>query len=78
MWPELQSYINPILTGLFESKFLLRGGQLWPPLQILCFEVADRREILHGTSRHLIKSIATTWLRQIIGLVIMPISDLCK
>ena len=25
---------NPILTGLFESKFLLGGGQFDPPLQI--------------------------------------------
>ena len=38
--------INPILTGLFESKFLLRGGggvQFDPPS-----DIADRRNILHG------------------------------
>ena len=41
--------INPILTGLFESKFLLGGGgvNLTPPSD-LCPEGADRREILHG------------------------------
>ena len=26
--------LNPILTGLFETKFLLGGGSIWPPLQI--------------------------------------------
>ena len=41
--------INPILTGLFESKFLLvgGGGQFDPPSD-LGPEGADRREILHG------------------------------
>ena len=38
---------NPILTGLFESKFLLGGGQFDPPSD-LGPEGADRREILHG------------------------------
>ena len=42
--------INPILTGLFESKFLLRGGQFDPPPphSDLGPNGADRREILHG------------------------------
>ena len=39
---------NPILTGLFESKFLLGGGggggQFDPPSDL----GPDRREILHG------------------------------
>ena len=44
--------LNPILTGLFESKFLLGGGggggvNLTPPSD-LGPEGADRREILHG------------------------------
>ena len=41
---------NPILTGLFETKFLLLGGggvNLTPPSD-LGPEGADRREILHG------------------------------
>ena len=37
-------FLNPILTGLFESKFLLGGGGG----QDLGPEGADRREILHG------------------------------
>ena len=41
-------WFNPILTGLFESKFLLGGGSIWPPLQISAPKGADRREILHG------------------------------
>ena len=48
---ELQSWFNPILTGLFESKFLLGGGgggQFDPPPSDLGPEGADRREILHG------------------------------
>ena len=46
-----KKYLNPILTGLFESKFLLGGGgggvNLTPPSD-LGPEGADRREILHG------------------------------
>ena len=41
---------NPILTGLFESKFLLGGGggvNLTPPSDLGPFG-ADCREILHG------------------------------
>ena len=48
-------YINPILTGLFESKFQLggggggRGGQIWPPPPSdLRPEGADRCKCLHG------------------------------
>ena len=42
-------FLNPILTGFFESKFLLGGGgvNLTPPSD-LGPEGADRREILHG------------------------------
>ena len=43
---------NPILTGLFESKFLLGGGGGGqfdpPPPSDLGPEGPDRREILHG------------------------------
>ena len=39
---------NPILTGLFESKFLLGGGVNLTPPSDLGPEGADRREILHG------------------------------
>ena len=42
-----QVTFNPILTGLFESKFLLGGVNLTPPSD-LGPEGADRREILHG------------------------------
>ena len=43
------SNLTPILTGLFESKFLLGGGGVnLTPLQISAPEGADRREILHG------------------------------
>ena len=44
------SNLNPILTGLFESKFLLGGGVNLtpPPPSDLGPEGADRREILHG------------------------------
>ena len=45
-------WFNPILTGLFESKFLLgRGGggvNLTPPPSDLGPKGADRCEILHG------------------------------
>ena len=49
---------NPILTGLFESKFLLGGGGGKfdpPPPSDLGPKGADRREILHGCqeSRHM-------------------------
>ena len=45
--------LNPILTGLFESKFLLGGGGgggnvNLTPTSDLGPEGADRREILHG------------------------------
>ena len=44
---HMQSF-NPILTGLFESKFLLGGGVNLTPPSDLGPEGADRREILHG------------------------------
>ena len=40
--------LNPILTGLFETKFLLGGGVNLTPPSDLGPEGADRREILHG------------------------------
>ena len=44
--------LNPILTGLFESKFLLGGGggqfDPPPPPSDLGPEGADCHEILHG------------------------------
>ena len=43
--------LNPILTGLFESKFLLGGGGQFdppPPPSDLGPKGADRRKILHG------------------------------
>ena len=40
--------INPILTGLFETKFLLGGGGQFDPPSDLGPEGADRREIWHG------------------------------
>ena len=56
------STFNPILTGLFESKFLLGGGgggvNLTPPSD-LGPEGADRREICMDVKTH-VKSIATT------------------
>ena len=42
--PLLNFPFNPILTGLFESKFLLGGVNLTPPSDL----GADRRKILHG------------------------------
>ena len=39
--------LNPILTGLFETKFLLGGGVNLTPPSDLGPEGADRREILH-------------------------------
>ena len=46
--------VNPILTGLFESKFLLGGGGQFdpPPFRSRGPFGADRHEILH------VKSIA--------------------
>ena len=48
-WQEgsIGTIFNPILTGLFESKFLL-GGQFNSPFRSWAPEGADRREILHG------------------------------
>ena len=44
----LRVMLNPILTGFFESKFLLGGGVNLTPPSDLGPEGADRREILHG------------------------------
>ena len=40
--------LNPILTGLFKSKFLLGGGVNLTPPSDLGPEGVDHREILHG------------------------------
>ena len=45
---DVISNINPILTGLFETKFLLGGGVNLTPPSDLGPEGADRHEILHG------------------------------
>ena len=45
--PNIPLVFNPILTGLFQTKFLLGGQNLTPPSD-LGPEGADRREILHG------------------------------
>ena len=49
MMLDVSFIFNPILTGLFESKFLLGGGgvNLTPPSD-LGPKGADRRKILHG------------------------------
>ena len=59
LW-KLQKFVchglfNPILTGLFESKFQLGRGQFDPPPPSdLGPKGADRRKILHGChSRHM-------------------------
>ena len=47
--PILYYGFNPILTGLFETKFLLGGlGVNLTPPSDLGPKGADRREILHG------------------------------
>ena len=53
---------NPILTGLFESKFLLGGGggggAIWPPLQISAPKGPIAAKFCMDVKTHL-KSIAT-------------------
>ena len=54
-------FINPILTGLFESKFLLGGGgggSIWPPLQISAPKGPIVAKFCMDVKTHL-KSIAT-------------------
>ena len=56
LWP---STFNPILTGLFESKFLLGGGgSIWPPLQISAPKGPIVAKFCMDVKTHL-KSIAT-------------------
>ena len=50
--------LNPILTGLFESKFLLGGGVNLTPLQISAPKGPIAREICMDVKTHL-KSIST-------------------
>ena len=50
--------INPILTGLFQSKFLLGGGQFDPPLQISAPKGPIAAKFCMDVKTHL-KSIAT-------------------
>ena len=64
---------NPILTGLFESKFLLGGGggSIWPLLQISAPKVPIAARFCMDVKTH-VKSIATTFLGEN-GLFIMLI-----
>ena len=53
--------LNPILTGLFESKFLLGGGSIWPPpppLQISAPKGPIAARFCMDVKTH-VKSIAT-------------------
>ena len=54
------STFNPILTGLFESKFLLGGGggSIWPPLQISAPKGPIAAKFCMDVKTHL-KSIST-------------------
>ena len=66
---------NPILTGLFESKFLLGGGQFDPPFRSRP-EGADRAKFCMDVKTH-VKSTATTlFWRKIVFLLCYY--DLCK
>ena len=63
---------NPILTGLFESKFLLGGGSIWPPLQISAPKGPIAAKFCMDVKTH-VKSIATTFFggKRFIYYVIM-------
>ena len=67
------SIINPILTGLFESKFLLGGGSIWPPLQISAPKGPIAAKFCMDVKTH-VKSTATTFL----GGKLFIYYDLCK
>ena len=62
--------LNPILTGLFESKFLLGGGSIWPPLQISAPKGPIAAKFFMDVKTH-VKSTATTFFLAENGLFIM-------
>ena len=66
--------VNPILTGLFETKFLLGGGVNLTPLPDLGVEAA---KFCMDVKTHL-KSIATKKKIAENGLYIMLYYNLCK
>ena len=68
--------INPILTGLFESKFLLGGGSIWPPLQISAPKGPIATKFCMDVKTH-VKSIATTFFGQK-TVYLLCYYDLCK
>ena len=59
-WDQQNYLVNPILTGLFESKFLLGGGSIWPPLQISAPKGPIAAKFCMDVKTHL-KSIATNF-----------------
>ena len=72
-----QEGLNPILTGLFESKFLLGGGgSIWPPLQISAPKGAIAAKFCMDVKTHL-KSIATIffWTKTV---YLLYYYNLCK
>ena len=72
---EGQFSLNPILTGLFESKFLLGGGgSIWPPLQISAPEGPIAAKFCMDVKTH-VKSIATTFFWR---KTVYAVYDLCK
>ena len=58
----IRVWFNPILTGLFQTKFLLGGGggggSIWPPLQISAPKGPIAAKFCMDVKTHL-KSIAT-------------------
>ena len=69
--------INPILTGLFESKFLLGGGGVnLTPLQISAPKGPIAAKFCMDVKTH-VKSIATTffWRKTV---YLLCYYDLCK
>ena len=64
----LPSTFNPILTGLFESKFLLGGGQFDPPFQISAPKGPIAAKFCMDVKTH-VKSTATTFFWQKIVLL---------
>ena len=70
---------NPILTGLFESKFLLGGGGQFdppPPLQISAPKGPIAAKFCMDVKTH-VKSIATTFFWQK-TVYLLCYYDLCK
>ena len=68
--PKLYYGFNPILTGLFETKFLLGGGSIWPPLQISAPKEPIAAKFCMDVKTHL-TSIATIFFWQENGLFII-------